>query len=96
MTDKSDEASTTAGLLTTAAQALEQFHDVHVDDDGALRGLVSERALARRYIRETRQTSTLEESPTGIAAIVDVLQGEFVCGEDREASTYVFLPNCFA
>ncbi|HEV3355296.1 MAG TPA: YbjN domain-containing protein [Pseudonocardiaceae bacterium] len=36
MTDKSDEASTTAGLLTTAAQALEQFHDVHVDDDGAL------------------------------------------------------------
>ena len=36
MTDKSDEASTTAGLLTTAAEALEQFHDVHVDDDGAL------------------------------------------------------------
>jgi hypothetical protein len=36
LTDKSDEASTTAGLLTTAAQALEQFHDVHVDDDGAL------------------------------------------------------------
>lgn len=36
MTDKSDEASTTATLLTTAAQALEQFHDVHVDDDGAL------------------------------------------------------------
>ncbi|HEY4412587.1 MAG TPA: YbjN domain-containing protein [Gaiellaceae bacterium] len=36
MTDKSSEASTTAALLTTAAQALEQFHDVHVDDDGAL------------------------------------------------------------
>jgi hypothetical protein len=36
LTDKSDEASTTAGLLTTAAEALEQFHDVHVDDDGAL------------------------------------------------------------
>ncbi|HEX4222541.1 MAG TPA: YbjN domain-containing protein [Pseudonocardiaceae bacterium] len=36
MTDKSSEASTTAALLTTAAEALEQFHDVHVDDDGAL------------------------------------------------------------
>lgn len=31
-----DEATTTADLLTTARQALEQFHDVRVDDDGAL------------------------------------------------------------
>jgi hypothetical protein len=30
------EAATTAELLTTAREALEQFHDVHVDDDGAL------------------------------------------------------------
>ena len=30
-----------------------------VDDDGALVGVVTERALARRYIRESRQTSTL-------------------------------------
>lgn len=30
------EAKTTAELLTTARTALEQFLDVHVDDDGAL------------------------------------------------------------
>ena len=34
-----------------------------VDDDGALTGVVTERALARRYIRESRHTSTLEEAP---------------------------------
>jgi hypothetical protein len=31
-----DEAKTTGGLLTAARKALEIFHDVHVDDDGAL------------------------------------------------------------
>lgn len=30
------EALTTATLLTSAREALEMFHDVHVDDDGAL------------------------------------------------------------
>lgn len=30
------EALTTADLLTRARKALEMFHDVHVDDDGAL------------------------------------------------------------
>ncbi len=53
-----------------------------VDGDGALQGLVSERALARRYIRETRQTSTLKETPTQVAAVVDVLQGELIVGDD--------------
>jgi hypothetical protein len=32
----SREAATTAGLLITAREALEQFVEVHVDDDGAL------------------------------------------------------------
>jgi hypothetical protein len=31
-----DEAQTTARLLTGAREALELFHEVHVDDDGAL------------------------------------------------------------
>lgn len=30
------EATTTAELLTAAKEALETYHDVHVDDDGAL------------------------------------------------------------
>lgn len=53
-----------------------------VDDDGALSGVVTERTLAGRYVRETRQTSTLEEAPTRVQAIVDVLQGRLVSGED--------------
>jgi hypothetical protein len=31
-----DEAAITAALLTAAREALEIYHDVHVDDDGAL------------------------------------------------------------
>ncbi len=61
-----------------------------VDGDGTLKGVLSERALARRYIRETRQTSTLEETPTQVAALVEVLEGELVCGEDRLLSGRVW------
>jgi manganese-dependent inorganic pyrophosphatase len=52
-----------------------------VDDDGALTGVLTERALARRYIRESRRTSTLEEAPTYVSAIVSVLEGG--CGSIR-------------
>ena len=34
-----------------------------VDGDDALVGVVTERSLARRYIRETRETSTLQDAP---------------------------------
>ncbi|HSO97337.1 MAG TPA: putative manganese-dependent inorganic diphosphatase, partial [Solirubrobacteraceae bacterium] len=61
-----------------------------VNAEGELRGLVSERALARRYIRETRQTSTLEDSPTDVSAVVEVLQGELVQGEDRQVAGRVW------
>jgi manganese-dependent inorganic pyrophosphatase len=54
-----------------------------VDGDGALAGVVTERALARRYIRESRQTSTLEEAPTRVGAVVEVLEGELVAGVDK-------------
>jgi manganese-dependent inorganic pyrophosphatase len=62
-----------------------------VDDDGALVGIVSERALARRYIRESRETSTLEDAPTHVSAVVDVLQGKLVSGEDRELAGRVWV-----
>ena len=35
-----------------------------VDDDGELVGVMTERALARRYIRESRKISTLVDAPT--------------------------------
>jgi manganese-dependent inorganic pyrophosphatase len=62
-----------------------------VDSDGALTGVVTERALARRYVRESRQTSTLEEAPTYVQAIVDVLEGELVAGEDEQLAGRVWV-----
>ena len=51
-----------------------------VDDDGALAGVMTERALARRYIRESREPSELD-APTRVGAIVEVLQGDLVGGD---------------
>ncbi|MGI8571433.1 MAG: CBS domain-containing protein, partial [Solirubrobacteraceae bacterium] len=62
-----------------------------VDKDGGLAGVVTGRALARRYIRETRQTSTLEEAPTQVSAVVDVLEGELVAGEDKQLAGRVWV-----
>jgi len=51
-----------------------------VGDDRLLTGLLTERALARRYIRESREASRLDV-PTPVSSIVDVLEGELVCGD---------------
>ena len=62
-----------------------------VDDDGRLAGVMTERVLARRYIRESRQASRLD-APTPIGAIVDVLGGRLVVGErDREVTGRVWV-----
>jgi manganese-dependent inorganic pyrophosphatase len=52
--------------------------------------VVTSRALARRYIRETRQTSTLEDTPAALSAVVEVLQGELVTGEERSLAGRVW------
>jgi manganese-dependent inorganic pyrophosphatase len=62
-----------------------------VDEHGALAGVLTERALARRYIRDSLRTSTLEEAPTYISAVVSVLEGELVTGEDRQLSGRVWV-----
>ena len=62
-----------------------------VDSDGALTGVLTERALSRRYIRESRHASTLEDAPTYISAIIEVLDGELLCGEDRQLSGRVWV-----
>jgi manganese-dependent inorganic pyrophosphatase len=54
-----------------------------VDDEGTLVGVMTERALARRYVRESREVSALL-APTAVSAVVRVLDGELVAGEDRE------------
>jgi manganese-dependent inorganic pyrophosphatase len=62
-----------------------------VDEHGALAGVLTERALARRYIRDSLRTSTLEEAPTYISAVVSVLEGELITGEDRQLSGRVWV-----
>jgi manganese-dependent inorganic pyrophosphatase len=64
-----------------------------VDDDGDLAGVITERALARRYIRETRETSTLQDAPTHVAAIVQVLDGKLLTGEDQLLSGRVWVQS---
>jgi manganese-dependent inorganic pyrophosphatase len=54
-----------------------------VDSDGRLIGVMTERALAHRYIRESRTTSTLVDAPTTVGKIVEVLDGELVQGSDH-------------
>jgi manganese-dependent inorganic pyrophosphatase len=62
-----------------------------VDDAGELVGAMTERALARRYVRESREASKLD-APTAVGAIVAVLQGEQLVGEgDAEISGRVWV-----
>jgi manganese-dependent inorganic pyrophosphatase len=61
-----------------------------VDDDGALTGVITERALARRYVRESQGASRLD-APTAVRAIAGVLQGELVAGDDADVSGRVFV-----
>jgi manganese-dependent inorganic pyrophosphatase len=61
-----------------------------VDDAGTLVGVMTERALARRYIRESREASSLVDAPTSVGALVGVLEGELVAGEEREIAGRVW------
>jgi manganese-dependent inorganic pyrophosphatase len=60
-----------------------------VDEQGALAGVMTERALARRYIRESREPSELD-APTRVSAIVKVLQGAQIAGGDDEVSGQIW------
>ncbi len=54
-----------------------------VDREERLIGVVTERALAHRYIRESRTTSSLVDAATTVAKIVEVLDGELIQGADK-------------
>lgn len=72
------EAVRTVGLLMAPKDVVPI-----VDDDGVLRGVLTERALARRYIRESREASRLE-APTTVGSIVGVLEGTLLCGSAEQ------------
>jgi manganese-dependent inorganic pyrophosphatase len=75
--------------LTMAREDLELMP--LVDDDGALAGVMTERTLARRYIRETREVTSLADAAAWVHAIVANLDGELVSGEDRELDGRVWV-----
>ena len=63
-----------------------------VDSDGALAGVMTERVLARRYIRESREASSLVDAPTRVSAIVDALDGQVLAGDaERRAAGRVWV-----
>ncbi len=55
-----------------------------VDDEGSLVGIITERNLARMYVRESRESSTFAQSPVSVNSMVEVLEGELLAGESRE------------
>src|SRR3954453_15031009 len=54
-----------------------------VDDDGALAGVMTERTLARRYIRESRDVTSLADAAATVEAVVAQLDGELVKGDPK-------------
>src|SRR6185437_4780899 len=62
-----------------------------VDDDGALAGVMTERTLARRYIRESREATSLSDAAASVEAIVEVTEGRLVEGEEREIAGRVWV-----
>ncbi|HEY2769054.1 MAG TPA: putative manganese-dependent inorganic diphosphatase [Solirubrobacteraceae bacterium] len=85
---REDESIRDAGLAMVHAD-LELLPIV--DDDGALAGVITERALARRYVRESRHTSTLKDAPTSLTAIADALDGRLLTGEDKQLAGRVWV-----
>jgi manganese-dependent inorganic pyrophosphatase len=61
-----------------------------IDHHEMLQGVLTERALARRYIRESREASRLDV-PTPLRSIVEVLEGELIAGEQRMVQGRVFV-----
>ncbi len=64
-----------------------------VDDDGALVGVLTERALARRYVRESRHTSTLEDAPTSVSAVAKALDGRVLTDGDAKLAGRVWVQS---
>jgi manganese-dependent inorganic pyrophosphatase len=62
-----------------------------VDDDGALAGVMTERTLARRYIRESREATSLADAAASVQAIVEVTEGRLVTGDEREIDGRVWV-----
>ncbi len=65
--------------LTMARRNISQLPIV--EKDGTLTGIITERNLARMYVRESRGASSFADSPVSVGAMVEVLEGELLVGE---------------
>jgi manganese-dependent inorganic pyrophosphatase len=79
-TARDDEPVRQVGL-TMAREGLDLLPVI--DGDGSLVGVMTERALARRYVRESREASRLDAETT-VAAIVTVLEGTLIAGDGEQ------------
>ena len=77
-TARDDEPVRQVGL-TMAREGLDLVPIVNSSD--CLVGVMTERVLARRYVRETREASRLDAA-TSVGAIVTVLEGTLIAGDD--------------
>ena len=57
-----------------------------LDDDGALAGVLTERVLARLYVRESQDASDFGRRPVELGAVRDVLGGEVLVTGDGDVS----------
>lgn len=57
-----------------------------VDGDGRLCGVVTERDLARRYIRESSEPSSFASRPVSVDSVAEVLGGELLLRPQRTAN----------
>jgi manganese-dependent inorganic pyrophosphatase len=67
--------------LTMAREGLDLLPVVN--RDGRLIGVMTERALARRYVRESREASRLDAETTA-GSIVAVLDGKLIVGDEQQ------------
>jgi manganese-dependent inorganic pyrophosphatase len=74
--------------LTMARESLDLVPVI--DDQGRLAGAITERVLAHRYIRESREASRLE-MPTPVRTIAQVLEGDLTGSEDFEVAGRVWV-----
>ena len=61
-----------------------------VGEDGRIDGVLTERALARRYVRESQEASELD-APTAVGTIAEVVHGEQLAGDDKKVAGRVWV-----
>jgi manganese-dependent inorganic pyrophosphatase len=73
------------------SMARENLDLIPVVDGEGLAGVMTERALARRYIRESQETSSLVDAPTRVSTIAETMGGEVLAGHQASVAGRVWV-----